>query len=568
MKKLILALALATAATTGANALVSVGSVAPDFTLTDINGQTQHLYSYLDSGYTVIIDVSAAWCGPCWAAHTSHVFDDLMTHYGPSGTITPKKIMVLFIEGESTNTTAQLHGTSSGSSYATFSQGDWVTGTNYPIIDNASQNGNYLYGGYPSFTVIGRDRLVYSANAGYGSSMGVESYWLNLVNLAPNYPPSNSLDAKAVPYSGTDYYICNATPTVKFQNYSKTSSITSATINVKSGTTTVKSQPWTGSLAPFAVASVAIPSFTAASGNYTFEVKVNGDAQPSNDASTAFPLMIYSAASAVTSPWSETFESTSNGDLPSTMRTTDADNVFTFKTNGTYTVTGVTGAATTAVLFQYQGMATGGTAELLVGNYNTASASNVALDFDWSHASVAGSADKLEVKVSNDCGATWTTAWSATGAALSTHADVTGIFIPAGVSDWQHITVPLTSKKGNNMIVKFVATSAKGQYGYLDNLKITNTTGVENVINTNTVALYPNPTSGVATLEFSLAHNSNVTVSVMDATGRTVSVLADGNMSQGTQKIQVPTANLAAGVYNISIRTEQGNLTQRLSVVK
>ncbi|MBS1630475.1 MAG: T9SS type A sorting domain-containing protein [Bacteroidetes bacterium] len=567
MKKLILALALATAATTGANAQVTLGSSAPDFNLTDINGQPQHLYSYLDSGYTVIIDVSAAWCGPCWAAHTSHVFDDLMTHYGPSGTITPKKVMVLFIEGESTNTTAQLHGTSSGSSYATFSQGDWVTGTNYPIIDNASQNGNYLYGGYPSFTVIGRDRIVYYTGAGYGSSMN-ESYWLNYVNMAPNYPPSTTVDAKAVPYSGQDFYICNATPTVKFQNYSTSNTITSATINVKNGSTTVKSQPWTGSLAPFAVASVAIPSFSANSGNYTFEVKVTNDSKPTNDASTAFPLMIYSAASAATSPWNENFESTSNGALPSTMRTTDADNVFTFKTNGTYTVTGVTGSTTTAVAVQYQGMATGGTAELLIGNYNTASATNVALDFDWAHASVNGSNDKLEVKVSNDCGATWNTAWSASGTALATHADVTGIFIPGAVGDWQHITVPLTSKKGNNMIVKFVATSQKGQYGWLDNLKITNTTGVANVINTNSVNLYPNPTADVANLEFSLAQNSKVTVSVMDAMGRTVSVLADGYMNQGAQKIQIPTANLAAGVYNISIRTEQGNLTQRLSVVK
>jgi hypothetical protein len=32
------------------------GSVAPDFSITDIDGVEHHLYSYLDSGYAVIID--------------------------------------------------------------------------------------------------------------------------------------------------------------------------------------------------------------------------------------------------------------------------------------------------------------------------------------------------------------------------------------------------------------------------------------------------------------------------------------------------------------------------------
>src|SRR5687767_7642911 len=99
-RKLLFTLAIVLGSISGI-AQVKVGDIAPDFNLLDINGKPQHLYSFLDSGYTVIIDVSAAWCGPCWDAHQGKVFDKLTSHYGKNGSISPGKVKVLFIEGES-----------------------------------------------------------------------------------------------------------------------------------------------------------------------------------------------------------------------------------------------------------------------------------------------------------------------------------------------------------------------------------------------------------------------------------------------------------------------------------
>ena len=83
------------------------GSIAPDFTITDIEGEEHNLYSYLDSGYSVIIDFSATWCGPCWNYHTSGIFEELYEALGPNGT---NELRILFIESDDSTTDDELHG--------------------------------------------------------------------------------------------------------------------------------------------------------------------------------------------------------------------------------------------------------------------------------------------------------------------------------------------------------------------------------------------------------------------------------------------------------------------------
>ena len=58
------ALLLAVCVGSTAVAQLPNGSIAPDFTATDISGTEHNLYDLLDQGYKVIVDFSATWCGP------------------------------------------------------------------------------------------------------------------------------------------------------------------------------------------------------------------------------------------------------------------------------------------------------------------------------------------------------------------------------------------------------------------------------------------------------------------------------------------------------------------------
>lgn len=107
------------------------GSIAPNFTFTDMNGKTQDLYSYLNAGQSVVIDISATWCGPCWNYHNSGNLEKFYTAQGPSGT---NKAVVLFIEGDGATTDADMKGTGSNT------QGDWTKGTPYPMCNPIKAN--------------------------------------------------------------------------------------------------------------------------------------------------------------------------------------------------------------------------------------------------------------------------------------------------------------------------------------------------------------------------------------------------------------------------------------------
>lgn len=98
-------------------------AIAGTFNVTDIYGNNHNLADYLAAGKTVIVDLSAVSCSPCWSIHQSGVLDNLHNNYGPDGT---DELVVLWVEIEG-NSVNLIHGIGSGT------QGDWTEGDTWPV---------------------------------------------------------------------------------------------------------------------------------------------------------------------------------------------------------------------------------------------------------------------------------------------------------------------------------------------------------------------------------------------------------------------------------------------------
>jgi hypothetical protein len=169
MKNVYLILAISLFANFSANAQLQSGDWATPFTLTDISGNDHRLYDYLSEGKAVVMVISAAWCAPCWSLHTSGVLEEVYETYGPEGS---DEIMVIFIEGDPSTSYEQLTGLEGPS------QGNWVNGTVYPMIDVETFQLPAAYGlqAFPTVVMICPDMQV-----------KVPQMWSGLNNWTVNY---------------------------------------------------------------------------------------------------------------------------------------------------------------------------------------------------------------------------------------------------------------------------------------------------------------------------------------------------------------------------------------------
>jgi thiol-disulfide isomerase/thioredoxin len=251
MKKLYTFLLFSLLFSFGVNAQLPDGSKIPaNLTLTDINGNTHVLQDYLDSGKVVIIDLFATWCGPCYFLHTNHVLENLWEAYGPDGT---NELVIFSIEGDAATTHDDLLGT------GTNTQGDWVTGVNYFIVEDASIPAKFNLTYWPTMYIIRPSGQMLLSN---------DYFFNNVFDPTFDYVYDVAFrgdNDASVSATYTTKYFCGAYQQGSFIAKVKnlgTDTLTSAHIDLLVNGEVVRSKDWTGSLLEFKSANVSLTGLT------------------------------------------------------------------------------------------------------------------------------------------------------------------------------------------------------------------------------------------------------------------------------------------------------------------
>jgi len=223
-------------------------AIAPNFIVTDINGETHELYDILASGKTVVIDFFTTWCQPCWEYHNGKELSKLWERHGPDGF---DDYFIMGIESDGDTSVDDIRGTGNNTI------GDWTEDVDYPIIDNDQIAHYFNVPFYPTFlqictdrSVVVMDRNFYNPNGFDPTNPHVEDYETERLNCSM---PESPINVTAFAYNGYDDNICDVEtfmPSVDFRN-SGSDILTSCNAELYVDNNLIEEMTWTGSLTPY-----------------------------------------------------------------------------------------------------------------------------------------------------------------------------------------------------------------------------------------------------------------------------------------------------------------------------
>ena len=248
------------------------------WTAAAIDGNTYNVQTILDGGRTVLVDMSAHWCSPCWAWHKSGIMEQVYEDFGPGGT---NDVEIFYIDGTSAfsghvvSTLPLLQG------IGVDTQGDWTAGTPYPIVGpngaGVAVAGHYTFSGFPTL-------FVHCPGAANGVEIARDNFWPFLASwraMCSTAFVNAPIDATVVGTSKGGQVCVGEAATMGTSLFNAGSTtLTSATVQLKHGATVVQTINWTGSLAAGAHADLTFnPQTITSATSYTVEVTLpNGTA--------------------------------------------------------------------------------------------------------------------------------------------------------------------------------------------------------------------------------------------------------------------------------------------------
>jgi PKD repeat protein len=176
--------------------------------------------------------------------------------------------------------------------------------------------------------------------------------------------------------------------------------------------------------------------------------------------------------------------------------------------------------------------------------------------------------ETLKLFVSNDCGETWALRHLRTGDFLG--ANTTSAYYTPAASDWTYVEVTNINSPYfvSGFRYKFEFDSDQGNNIYIDNINLypASMADLNEQTKESSLNVFPNPTSGLANIQFNAEKGVDYHITVLSTLGQQVDVIHNGQLSGGLNNFEYSTVELAKGMYIIKI--ESANNIQTVKLIK
>ena len=210
---------------------------------------------------------------------------------------------------------------------------------------------------------------------------------------------------------------------------------------------------------------------------------------------------------------------------------------------------------------------------LYLAPMNLSGAAAPELSFDLAYAQRnANSNDQLEVFVSDNCGASWTSFYSNAGLVLATALPTPLSYVPDvnDISQWRTENITLTGFNKPSVLVKFKTTNDNGNNLYLDNINLSQAQPIgikKNDLAFQNIEVYPNPSNGETTLKINLPNTLKGKLIITNTLGQLV-YSNSVNLKAGLNYVQLDLTSFSTGIYTVVLETELGICNKKISLNK
>ena len=399
----------------------------------------------------------------------------------------------------------------------------------------------------------------------------------NAAHSAKQPVPSGFSDASITGNSTAGADICDATfnPAASISNQSSTT-ITSADVHYVINGGNPVTQSWSGSLGQGASAAVSFPATTLPGGSnsvYFYVDNVNGQVDYNTLNNQTAPQK-YSVLdpNPQSAPYTKDFESNSIGDIPSEFIVEDpSGRVFIVDNQINSSVSWQLGAYEQSALslrVDWYSIQAGSVSNIITEKVDLSSVTGGTpnLYFDHAYCQYQAENDMLDISISTDCGATWTSLWNKAGGALSTRSPSTPRFYPRA-NEWTQSAIDLSAyASSSDAVFRFKATSDYGNSLYLDNIHVSSMPVSTEELELAELKLYPVPTRDELTISFDANGSEEVRLQLVNPLGAVVLEQTEF-VHQGPAQLRLQLGTLAEGMYTLEIQQGDRRSLKKISVL-